>query len=515
MKRIALLAFQLESNRFAPPTARADFDKRCWLEGAEVLEDAVRAASRQGAEIPAFMDEIRAHLEVEFVPILAAGAEPGGPLEEETLSDVLALVRDALRAAGPLDGVFVASHGAMVGVDTPDPDGAFLQTVRDSVGPDVPIVATLDLHANLSDLMAQAADCLIGYRTNPHVDQAHVAREAAIILARMLTGTTLHMAHLRLPLTPPSVTLLTAGEGAYAARIRDAAGITDPHGEIVNATVLGGFVYSDTPDNGIAVTVTATDRAVAERETARLAGMLWADRQRFTHQLTSIADAVAAVTSGDGPALILADSGDNPGGGGRGTSTDLLRALIAADAQKVLYGLFIDPDLAGEAAAAGVGAHLAAQFLRHGSDGFGEPFAAQAEVLAVSDGQVIGRRGLVAGRRVDLGTTVALRIGEVTVVVASNRKQCADPVYFEHLGLDSAAFRAVVVKSRGHFRAGFDEVFGPDQVVEVDTKGLTSPVLANFTFRGLPRPVFPLDAQADWSPPDWARPHLQALELLP
>ncbi|PTX56400.1 microcystin degradation protein MlrC [Litoreibacter ponti] len=515
MVRVAVLGVHLESNRFAPVTTRSDFDLRTWLEGEAILTDAKSAAPRQGAEIPAFLEEIQRHLDAEILPILVAAAEPGGPLDEAVFQTIQDTVRAKLTDHAPIDAVYVASHGAMVGVETLDPDGALLQTVRDVVGPKVPIVATLDLHANLSDRMADAADCLVGYRTNPHVDQADVAREAAIILARMVKGSEFHMAHLRLPLTPASVTLLTHEPGAYADRVEDAARLTDPHGALVNATVLGGFVYSDTPDNGIAAIVTASDRIVAEREAARLAGTLWADRHRFVRTLTSIADAVRAVTADDGLRWILSDAGDNPGGGGRGTSTDLLRALIDAKAARVLCGLFIDPDLAEDAAAAGVGAKITARFLRRGFDGFGEPFTARAEVLALSDGHVVGRRGLVAGRRVDLGTTAALGIRGLTVIVASNRKQCADPVYFEHLGLDPGQYRAVVVKSRGHFRAGFDEFFDQDQVLEVDTKGLTSPILSNFEFRGLPRPVYPLDTDAVWTPPDWAIPHLKALNLLP
>ena len=196
------------------------------------------------------------------------------------------------------------------------------------------------------------------------------------------------------------MTLLTNGPGAYAKRVRDAAELTDPWGEIVNATVLGGFVYSDTPDNGIATLVTASDRATAEREAVRLAGQLWADRHRFVRTLTPIPEAIRAVTADDGSRWILSDAGDNPGGGGRGTSTDLLCALIEADADTVLYGLFIDPDLAKDAVAAGIGAKISAHFLRRGGDGFGEPFSAPADVLAVSDGRVVGRRGLVAGRQV-------------------------------------------------------------------------------------------------------------------
>ena len=518
MARIALLGFLLESNRFASITRRADFDARCWLEGAEILDDAQSDASRQCAEVPAFLDEIQRQFalgDLDVLPILMAGAEPGGPLDEAVLQTVLTKARTGLTEHGPIDAVYVASHGAMSGVETLDPDGALLVAVREAVGPDVPIVATLDLHANLSDAMVKATDCLIGYRTNPHVDQAEIAREAAIVMARMLNGTRFHMSFLRLPLTPASVTLLTNGAGPYAESVRDAASLTNPHGEIANATVLGGFVYSDTPDNGVAVLVTATSRETAERETTRLAGRLWANRRRFVHTLTSVSEAVQTVTAPDQSRWILADSGDNPGGGGRGTSTDLLQALLKARADDVLYGLFIDADLAHDATNAGVGARITARFLRNNTDGIGDPFSADAKVIAVSDGKVTGRRGLVAGRRVELGPTAALRIGGLTVVVVTNRKQCADPVYFEHLGLDPADFRTVVVKSRGHFRAGFDEFFAPDQVIEVDTKGLTSPVLSNFTFRGLPRPVYPLDNDAKWSPPEWAISHLQDLDLLP
>jgi microcystin degradation protein MlrC len=515
MAKIAVLGFALESNRFAPVTTRADFEACCWLEGDAILADAASQAPHQPAEVPAFLNEIHKHLPAEIVPILAAGAEPGGPLDDAVLETVLTVTRKELAEQGPVDGVYVASHGAMVGIKDPDPDGALIQTVREHVGPDVPIVATLDLHANVSDRMVAAADCLIGYRTNPHVDQADIAREAATILARMIKGETFHMAFIRLPLTPPSVTLLTNGPGAYAERVADAAGITNPSGDLANATVLGGFVYSDTPDNGVAVLVTSTVQDDAEREAARLAGSLWAERKRFRRDLTSIDDAMKIIAADDALRWILSDSGDNPGGGGRGITTELLASLIEANAKDVLYGLYVDATLAREAKETGIGGRFNARFLRDGPDAFGVPINAPAEVVALSDGKVVGRRGLVAGRAVDLGPTAALRLGSITIVVASQRKQCADPVYFEHLGLNPAHYRTLVVKSRGHFRAGFDEFFDPEQVLEVDTKGLTSPVLANFQFQGLPRPVYPLDQDTVWNPPAWGRLHLEALDLLP
>ena len=155
----------------------------------------------------------------------------------------------------------------------------------------------------------------------------------------------------------------------------------------------------------------------------------------------------------------------------------------------MLYGNFYEPEIA---AAAQGKSELVARFT--------EGFAVPAKVLKTTDGKCVGRRGIWAGRALDLGPTCALQIGGISVVCASRRKQCADPVFFELHGLDIAAARTVVVKSRGHFRGGFDEFFPPERVIEVDTPGLTSPVLERLAFKGLPRPVFPLDPEATWTP---------------
>jgi microcystin degradation protein MlrC len=202
--------------------------------------------------------------------------------------------------------------------------------------------------------------------------------------------------------------------------------------------------------------------------------------------------------------VIYSDAGDNPGGGGRGNTTWLLGALHRAGARAVLVGVFIDPELAAEAHRLGKGAAFRAVFNRSGETEFSKRFAATATVKALSDGRCIGRCGIYAGRSIDLGPVAALGLDGVTVVVGTRRKQCADPIQFECVGLDIAEARTVVVKSRGHFRAGFDEFFRPEQVYEVDTAGLTSPVLDRIPFRHLPRPVFPLDKGAGWQEPAWA-----------
>jgi microcystin degradation protein MlrC len=244
-------------------------------------------------------------------------------------------------------------------------------------------------------------------------------------------------------------------------------------------------VFSDTPKNGVAVVVNGEAGADVRAIALDIAQRIWDDRGRFVKRLTSMEEAIKRYQG----SFIWSDAGDNPGGGGTGQTTTLLRKLHEEDAQGVLYGNFYEPEIA---AAAREGGEIQARF--------SEGFTVAAKVLKTTDGKCVGRRGIWAGRALDLGPTCALQIGGITVVCVSKRKQCADPVFFEMHGLDIRAARTVVVKSRGHFRGGFDEFFPPERVIEVDTPGLTSPVLERLNFKGLPRPVFPLDRGAQWTP---------------
>src|SRR5690606_37398739 len=220
-----------------------------------------------------------------------------------------------LAAALPLDGVYIASHGASSATGDEDSDGTLATLVRRIVGPAVPVVCTHDLHCNVSERMLDALDGFVGYRTNPHVDQAARAAEAAGLLRELLAGERFAKAFIRLPLAPPTVTLLTK-EGPYADLIRDAEALMRADPVIANATVTGGFVYGDLPKCGVTVTVTARDGDLARARCAALtlARRAWAERQRHTRRLLSVAEATEiALAAGrdERPPVIFADSGDN------------------------------------------------------------------------------------------------------------------------------------------------------------------------------------------------------------
>lgn len=520
--RVALLGFSIECNRFAPIAFETDFRARTLLGGETMLANARSPAPMMLGEMPGFVADMDAAGPWQPKPGLLAMAEPNGPVSQEFFDRMMVQWESDLRAAGDLDGIYCVLHGAGLTVNDHDPEGTLLTMVRRVVGDRVPVVATYDLHANVSAANVELVNAYIGYRTNPHLDMRERGVEAAQTLRRLMQGTRTYLSHIRLPIVPPTVTMLTGqdvsrrpyGELIDLGQRR----MREPpwSGRVLNVSVMGGFAFADTPFNGLTVVVTALDQAAADSLAREIAEAGWARRDQFQPRLTSLEAATAKARATEDKtrhALIFADVADNPGGGGRGNTMAILKAFLAAGVQNGLVGVIHDPALAAEAHVRGLGTRFQAQFNREGGDAFSKPFTAEATVVGLRDQAVRGRRGIYANNTLDLGLSAALMVGGLTVVVISNRMQCADPVFFEMFGLDIAAARVVVVKSRGHFRGGFDEFFRHQDVVEVDAPGLTSPILSRFAWRHMPRPVLPIDETASWMPP--SPTGTQAVEMPP
>ena len=500
--RVALIGFKLESNRFSRPASLEDFRSLNLLEGPPLMQEVRKPKSSLAKEFVAFYRTMDATGDWVPVPAFLAASHPLGPIEAELFDTFCDRIMDAL--GKDIDAVYLCLHGAMVAEHIDDPDGELLVRVRDRLGPDVPIVITLDLHANISDQMCSAVNLICGYRTNPHVDMFERGQEVAFSLRRILAGqVNPQIAHVKLPLAPASISLLTSnapyGDLIDFGQRRQA----ELSGAIMNVSVFGNFIFSDVPENGVSVVVTAAhDQDFAKDLAYEIAKMAWARRHEFISGMTSISDAVEMMQKTDRPALIFSEAGDNPGGGGSGRATNLLSKLIDASVDGVIYGSFFDPDLAADAHNAGVGAVLMARFNRyqgiHTWEQWDEQLAVEAEVVALSEGDVVGRRGMLEGRQMFLGKCALLRIGGIQVVVISDRAQTSDPMFFEMFGLNIADAKTVIVKSRGHFRAGFNLWFPNYHTYEIDTPGLTSPVLERRHFARIKRPSFPLDSDATW-----------------
>ena len=503
--RIAVLGFAIECNRFAPVTTAEDFDQDVDIRGNRIVSEARSGKSITMPDLPGFFTEMDRTGNWTPVPLRVSLAQPGGPVEEQFFKAYLAEIETGLKSVLPVDAIFVSCHGAALAQGTDDPDGDLFEMLRRVAGPDVPIVSVFDLHANVSRRMTDNLSVFVGYLENPHTDIHERGVEAAKHMRELLTGTRTAVEMVKIPLVPPQIALLTA-RGPYADLIN--YGQTKVGGDILNVSVMAGFAYSDSPKNGLTAVVTARNgnRKAAADLSLDIARRAWGMKERFKREMMTLADAVQHATAigrdRRRKPIILADVADNPGGGGRGNTTFLLRALKAARAQGVYFGVFNDAALAAKAHELGEGAIFNASFNTQEHQEFSLPFECEAKVVKLSDGQYVGRRGVLKNVSADMGPSALLDLGGIQIVVISNRCQCMDPCQFEMFGLDIAQARTVVVKSRGHFRGGFDEFFKPEQIYEVDCPGLTSPVLANFTWTKLPRPVYPLDEETTWNPPE-------------
>ena len=502
--RVGVCGFFIECNRWSPVSTAAVFAAALDLAGEALQAQLALEQPRTLPDTAGFLAQMNRTGTWQPVALRMAAAQPGGPVEHAYFVELVNDIEERLRAALPLDAVFISSHGAALTTQSDDPDGELFARIRAIVGPAVPIVAVLDLHTNVSRRMTDALSALIAYRCNPHTDLFERGEEAARHLHTLLANGPGVVELVKLPLVPPATAQLVASGTPYAELIE--IGQKHVGGAILNVSLCGGFALADCDKCGFAVAVTARDgnRQAAAALALELATTVWNWREKFVSRLTPVDQAVQAALAASEPgaqALILADVADNPGAGGGGNTLTLLQALLNAGAQQVLLGVFTDAELAREAHALGVGADFEANFNRDSTDQrFAPAFAHSARVLALANGLFVGRRGMVKGSQQDMGLSALLDLGGVRLAVISKRQQLLDPAQLEVLGVDLASVRTLVVKSRGHFRAAFDEFAPPERILEVDCPGLTTPNLKTLPWTRMPRPIFPIDDHATWSP---------------
>ena len=490
---VAITGYMHEVNVFADPITLGH--------GLQVAETPGGLAATWEAG-PA-MRRLRELRDVEFVecPLWEFGAS--GPLLDADFRTVVGQVTDALRAAGRVDAVLVMGHGAgRTEVDL-DADATFVRAVRSVVGDEVPVVMVFDFHANMSPALCDLVDVIVGYRTNPHVDITERAVEAAEHLHRLLDGARTVVAMCRTPLVLPQLAQNTLpGEPLGDVRELAEARALAP---VRNVSVFGGFSLADVPDGGLAVCVTADRDApgVAAAVAEEVAGAAWDLRARYRTRATPMAGAVAEAAraaAGLRSPVILADTADNPGGGAPGNATFLLRALVDAGVHDVVMGMQCDRRVVDAAWQAGVGATIDITFNAGSERPFARPFATRATVIALVDRPLVPTKGVYDGSTRHAGRCCALDLGGVRIAVSSHKVQCADDDTLLHVGLDPSQAAVVVVKSRGHFRAGFAHLFAGDQIIEVGTPGVASAEIHQLEFQHVRRPAFPLDDVAEWAP---------------
>jgi microcystin degradation protein MlrC len=494
--RVGVIGFEHEANSLAAVVGRERVvDVGCRPGGLAASWEAGPLVSRLSDLID---------LDLVELPVWTLGA--CGPLDHAVFTSMLdeldARVGAAL-ADGALDAVVVLGHGAARTTAELDPDTTFVTRLRSHLGDAVPIVWVLDFHANVSAAMCELADVVVGYRTNPHVDIEDRLTEAADHAVRLMQGGRTCRVWCPTPLVLPQIALLTTPGDALA----DVMDVADAHRHepVWNTSVFGGFSLADVPDCGVSVVITADtghDR-LALGIAAEIAERAVAIRSGYRTSLTPLAEATdiaLGAAEGRSATVLLADVADNPGGGAPATSTAVLGALTAAGVTGALMGIHCDAEAVDAAWRAGAGATFDLVLNACSTSPYATRFDGRATVIALAEGPVVPERGVYAGARLDPGRSCAVDLEGIAVVVSSHPVQCADESVFRHLGLDPAAARVLVVKSRGHFRAGFDHLIAEDRIVEVSAPGVATNDLASVAWEHLPRPSFPLDDIDRWQP---------------
>lgn len=477
--RIGLAGFLHETNTFADSRASwARFvEADAWpglLEGAELLA----ATAGMNLAVAGFAEAARDH---ELVPLIWCSANPSGLVSADAFERYWSRLHQHLLAAGPLDALFLDLHGAMVAEGIPDGEGELLRRLRARLGPEVRLVCSLDFHANISDAMVELADLLVVYRTYPHVDIAETGARTAHLLRHLLAGERMYPALRRAGFHIPLPWQCSESE-PMASLLGEAFGREDERLPLIN--LAPGFPLADIAEAGPSVLVYGASPAHAQTAADELVARLESRGPDFAGRLFSPREAVreAWLQAGPGGPIILADTQDNPGGGGGSDATALVHELLAQDVRSACVGLICDPPAAEHAHAAGIGASIAIEL---GARAWREPGPVPGPFLveALGNGHFVGTGPFYAGCRMDLGPMALLRKNGVRLLVSSRKQQAADQAMFRHLGVEPATERILVLKSSVHFRADFERIARAIFIVEAPGANLADP--AGLTYHHL------------------------------
>ncbi len=487
--RVATGGLSHESSTFTPvPTTIESYRERFLFEGDDILH----TFAGTNTPIGGFIEGAQAH-GFELVPTLFGEPQPSLPTPRPLYDELLGRILDGLEKAMPLDGVLLELHGSMAVGDLDAPDGLgdaeghLLAAVRKTVGPDVPVLAQLDIHSNVSHQMVEEADVLIGRETFPEVDMAARGRECADVLARIFReGLRPTMALHQIPMVwgLNQVTAHPPMRDAIAElhRIESQPGV-------VCGSIATCFFLADVPDMGASVyVVTEDDQALAQEYADQLGAWIYARREDWQLELLSARAALEkAQTAGRYP-IILADMQDNTGGGSPGDSTGVLRTFIDMQLEDACVLYIVDPEAVARCQAAGVGSRLTLDIGGKSSPLQGTPVQMDVEVAALADGDFQYDGPMYAGLSGDMGPSARIVQDGIHVLLVSKREQPFDTAFARKLGLDPRQMRYICVKSSAHFRAGFEPWAGAIHVVAEPSVHS----LRGLPFRRLGRDLYPL-----------------------
>ncbi len=481
-----------ETNTFSPiPTDLDAFRRFQLVEGEAMREVFATTNSEIGGMLRA-----AAELGLDVVPTVQGGAIPSGQVTREALDYLVDRICSAIRTAPDVDGVVLGLHGAMVAEGLEEADAHVLAAAREALGPERPLVATFDSHANLSEAFIRGADILVGYDTLPHIDMGERGEEAMRLMHRLLSGSRRpHVAFRKLPLlsTPDRQSTLESPMRGVMALCHE---LEAEPGAWTASAVLG-FPYADVPHLGMASLAYADDADRAARMADALADEIWARREAFRPTLASPAEAVARAMAAESGPVVLVEPSDNVGGGASGDGTVLLAALLEAAAPSAAIAIW-DPAAVAAARAIGLGGRF------HRTVG-GNTVALQGPpvvldgAIAFLDRVVYRRdRDYFRGQEIDLGDVARIEVGGVHVILTTERLMPFDTMHLRVVGLEPERLGIIAMKCGSMWRLPFGDI--ATEGIYVDTPGVCTSNLAHMPYTRLDQPCFPLDPLAARAP---------------
>ena len=433
-------------------------------------------------------------------PALYTVTTPSGIIGKDTLESLLGQLLDGLMAhhrQEPLDAIALCLHGAGAAEGYFDIEGQIISTIREAFGPDMYIGVSLDLHGNVTDKMVDNADVLIGVRSYPHVDEYETAREMIALLCQAVrTGKRPEMKLIKLPwLLAPAYGVTLSGPAHEVQQ--KAICLENDNVDLLRATFFHGFPYTDIPQASVSIVTVANTRQAADQCAQQLAQFAWDMRREFILPALSPAQAIDLAVQEENAPVVINESSDNPGGGAPGDGTHLLREMIKRDLPGSAFGFIYDPEVAAQAAAAGVGSSISCRLGAKMDHLHGEPIELEnAYVKCISDGNFICLSPMGAGSLERMGLTVCLQVGNVSIVVGSERKQTKDKGPFQVAGIDVYAMKILALKSSQHFKGWWKDHAA--KIITCDPPGIHCGDLSVFDFKHADTAYYPL-GDARWN----------------
>jgi microcystin degradation protein MlrC len=493
--KIAIAELKQESNTFAPLTLIEDFINFHYYTGAEVIEKLGNTES----EIAGFL-EICFENDFEVLPIMAAFSVSSGPLSNETYQKLTGELYQGIRDCGAIDGILLALHGAMVTEEIADADGEILEKVRELVGPNVPIMVTMDLHANITKQKINNANTISGFHTCPHTDLTKTGRRAARMLALKLRGELDPiMRFIKVPMVVPASNQIDFKPGPYAELINETKSLIDLGA--VDASAFTVQPWMDIPELGFgALVVTNGDNTLANFLVSKLAQIMW--EFRVTLSATNLIEPKTAITNGlsyDTGPVVLSDIADGTMAGSPGDSTAVLKVLLEMEISKTVLVSICDPKVAELAEKLGVGSRIKTLIGGIKGGNFYSPCEIEGEVLASSEMKYRFTQKGYHGMEIKMGLCAVIAIGHIRLLVTSLAASTTDPAFYRAAGLNPEEAQIVVVKSHAQFQDSYRNI--AKNIYFLDTPGMSSDKIAELPFTKIDRPTYPWDLDLVFEPP--------------